>query len=637
MSGSNRASLALSLALGVVCFLYRYLSYSGFSNDHFVHFSRAQQILLGELPVRDFHDPGLPLMELVSAIPQALFGRALFSEALLVFGGLAAAAALTCFAVTRLTGSLWLATLLTLFQIAMLPRSYSYPKMLLYPAVVIAMLGYLRKPSILRLSVLSIATVVSFLMRYDHGLFIAAGYAVMLVIAHWNDEATRPAGALAKYGLVTAALLTPYLVYVQSSVGLVPHVRDAVAFSLMEGERQPAVIPSFRLHLPTMLTFRTQEAIIHVRWTEAVDAPQREALEQQLAIRPDQELGDRTWRYRISDFSRTSMERIVRHPGVEDTAGIDRSALVIEPDRVDYCVLCVSAGPGLYLLENAVAWLYFLSWGLVVTAVVFVATRRVGGDALLAAVAVMTALAAASFLRDSLLTRLADIWGLLPLLLAGVVAHAWRSRRHALARASIAVVLAFTACSVAIVGHVAEELNVAQADRGLAGLYERLLYVTRDLQAPPSSARPVEGRPDARTVAPLLAACTDESDRVLAFAFMPELFYLAGRGFAAGYPTFYLGRHAGDTAQRFGLARWRSQSVPYAVAYEEELEDLSRSFPLIAEELERRYEPVFKTEAGNVRGPLIVFAERAARLSPSEAESAGAECLIAEAPTRARP
>jgi hypothetical protein len=508
--------------------------------------------------------------------------------------------------------------------------------MLLYPAVVIAMLGYLRKPSTLRLSILSIATVVSFLMRYDHGLIIAAGCAVMLVIAHWNDETTRPAKALSKYGLVTAALLTPYLIYVQSSVGLVPHVRDAVAFSLLEGERQPAVVPRFRLHPPTMLKVRPQEAIIHVRWTETVDARDREALEQQFAIRPDQELGDRTWRYGISDVSRASVERIVRHPAVEDTAGIDRPTFAIESDRFDICVLCVSAGPGLYPQDNAVAWLYFMSWGLVVTAVGWVATRRVNGDALLAAVAVMTALAAASFLRDSLLTRSADIWGLLPLLVAGVVVQAWRSRRYAaVARASIAVTLVVTACAVAIVGHVAEELNVAQADRGLAGLYERLRYVTRDLQAPPSSARPVEGRPDARTVAPLLAACTEESDRVLAFAFMPELFYLTGRGFAAGYPTFYLGRHAGEAAQRLGLARWRSQSVPYAVAYENELEDLRSSFPLIGAELERRYEPVFKTEPGDSRGPLVVFAERGERLSSSEL--AGAGCLIAHAPASARP
>ena len=53
---------ALAVALGMCCFAYRYLAYSGFPNDHFVTLSRAQQILLGEVPVRDFVDPGLPLM-----------------------------------------------------------------------------------------------------------------------------------------------------------------------------------------------------------------------------------------------------------------------------------------------------------------------------------------------------------------------------------------------------------------------------------------------------------------------------------------------------------------------------------------------------------------------------------------------
>jgi hypothetical protein len=37
---------------------WRFLSFSGFNNDHYVHVARAYQILLGEWPVRDFVDPG---------------------------------------------------------------------------------------------------------------------------------------------------------------------------------------------------------------------------------------------------------------------------------------------------------------------------------------------------------------------------------------------------------------------------------------------------------------------------------------------------------------------------------------------------------------------------------------------------
>ena len=61
------ASLALVLALSVGAF--RFLSISGFNNDHYVHVAMGQQISMGEWPSRDYVELGLPLMEVLSAIP----------------------------------------------------------------------------------------------------------------------------------------------------------------------------------------------------------------------------------------------------------------------------------------------------------------------------------------------------------------------------------------------------------------------------------------------------------------------------------------------------------------------------------------------------------------------------------------
>src|SRR2546425_8523097 len=107
--------LLVSGGLGLVCFLYRYLSYDGFTNDHYVHLSRAQQILLGDVPVRDFVDPGLPLMYYASAAFQLAFGRTALSEAVLVFGALTVAAGITCWMALKLTGSYLVASGATLF------------------------------------------------------------------------------------------------------------------------------------------------------------------------------------------------------------------------------------------------------------------------------------------------------------------------------------------------------------------------------------------------------------------------------------------------------------------------------------------------------------------------------------------
>jgi hypothetical protein len=49
--------LCAATAVFVGTFLFRFLTLE-FMNDHVVHLSRGRQILLGEVPVRDFFDPG---------------------------------------------------------------------------------------------------------------------------------------------------------------------------------------------------------------------------------------------------------------------------------------------------------------------------------------------------------------------------------------------------------------------------------------------------------------------------------------------------------------------------------------------------------------------------------------------------
>jgi hypothetical protein len=93
---------ALALALSTVA--YRYLSFTDFSNDHFVHLSVAQQITMGDLPVRDFVERGLPLMPLISAAGQALFGEGLRSELWVIATAYGIAAALTYVVALQMSG-----------------------------------------------------------------------------------------------------------------------------------------------------------------------------------------------------------------------------------------------------------------------------------------------------------------------------------------------------------------------------------------------------------------------------------------------------------------------------------------------------------------------------------------------------
>ena len=56
---------------------------SGFENDEFLVISRAIAMLRGELPSRDFVDPGYPLAYVASAVSIDMAGGVLLGHALL--------------------------------------------------------------------------------------------------------------------------------------------------------------------------------------------------------------------------------------------------------------------------------------------------------------------------------------------------------------------------------------------------------------------------------------------------------------------------------------------------------------------------------------------------------------------------
>ena len=69
-----------ALAVAVFTFAYRYLSFERFPNDHFVALARAQQVLMGTLPVWDYAEYQAPLAVMASAWAQTVFGPGLHSE-----------------------------------------------------------------------------------------------------------------------------------------------------------------------------------------------------------------------------------------------------------------------------------------------------------------------------------------------------------------------------------------------------------------------------------------------------------------------------------------------------------------------------------------------------------------------------
>jgi hypothetical protein len=226
----------VAVTAGVIVGAWRFLALVGFGDDHYVHLAGAQQIMFGEWPSRDFVDAGAPLMYALSAVVLWLAPQVpLFGEAVLMALMFGLGAVLTVYAARPLTGSLVLAILAVALEIVIFPRTYSYPKVLTYAVGFLAMWRYVDRPSLTRMVQIAGVVVASFLLRYDHGIYIGFGGLVTVMVA------ARPASESLKkaaiYAVVVLALMTPYLAYVQYYDGLTRHLRRGMELSALENSR----------------------------------------------------------------------------------------------------------------------------------------------------------------------------------------------------------------------------------------------------------------------------------------------------------------------------------------------------------------------------------------------------------------
>ena len=244
MTASSRRDVGkAAVAAGVLAFAYRVLILTDLTNDHYMHLAWAQQLLFGQVPGRDFVDPGMPLMYSLSAIVQR-FWPGPYSEAILTCALLAVAAAATLLVTAELTGSVIIACMATLVEVALEPRLYSYPKILVPAVALLLVQRYARQPSRTRLVWLAAWTGVAVLLRHDLGIYAAAGVGGCLVALHVNDW-RRMFRALTEYTVALIVLMLPYVVFVQWTEGLFEHLHVAVEFAKGEAHQRFLSPPGF--------------------------------------------------------------------------------------------------------------------------------------------------------------------------------------------------------------------------------------------------------------------------------------------------------------------------------------------------------------------------------------------------------
>ena len=203
-------------------------------------------MLHGHLPFRDFVDPGAPLTFALAALVQVVGGRGSLSEIVFCITALSFGAALTWAAATRASGSTSWGLFAAAFQAALLPRLYNYPKILVYACAIPVLWAYANRPSTARSVALACVTAVAFLLRHDHGAYVAVATAATILCLPERDWLFRVKALAVNAGLVLL-LLAPYIVFLQANGGVLFHLETANSWSQRDRARAPLGYPAFSL------------------------------------------------------------------------------------------------------------------------------------------------------------------------------------------------------------------------------------------------------------------------------------------------------------------------------------------------------------------------------------------------------
>jgi hypothetical protein len=525
---------ALAVAIFGFAWLFRFNdpggSFAGLTDDHFFYLVRGWQILFGDLPVRDFVDHGAPLYYYVGAAVQVLFGRGTLSEVTFSVTVLAVCAALTFWLCTEASG--WIAAGLVgaAFHILLEPRFYNYPKILVYVLAIPLLWRFIERPSSRLAAWIAVVSVVGFLLRHDHGVFVGIAMAVSLLFVYRRATVVDWLKYAAVYAGTACLLLLPYFGFIETNGGVVSYFQQASAWAERDRDRAPVVWPGL-FDNPEGVSDETRSgswfgrAVGTVRDNIVAWTFYAELILPVLALAC-------VW-----------LTRDAFHPSWprarEKLTMVALLALVLDAGFLRSPLAARLADPSVPLAV-LVAWLVTILPRLVIGGAGWRPSGSLGPRIVLLCASAPVAFTIAAGMTDDFYRRLdkaalTDRWGK----------------------------------SFERVGSVSAQLRT-------------------DWHLSSWSNRPQ--RPELIDLSIYVNACTRPGDRVLVQAYMPQVLALAQRAFAGGHADLRPGFFRTEEAQRLTLARLRAQSVPIVLLESgDALKNFRDSFPLVGSYLDSQY------------------------------------------------
>jgi hypothetical protein len=521
---------AIAAGVFVVAWLYRFNdpggSFAYLTDDHFFYLVRGWQILFSELPVRDFVDHGAPLFYYVGAAVQVLFGRGTLAEITFCVTVLAACASGVFLLAALASGSRLLGLMAAALHILLEPRFYNYPKILVYVAAIPAMWAFADRPDRRRAAILAAITAVAFLFRHDHGVFVAAAFAVQLALLpslSWGQRIRHAA----IYGALVAALLAPYLIFIELNGGIATYLRTAAAWAERDRDRAEVVWPGL---------FDNPDGV-------SADAQQGEGVARIVAVVRDNAVA---WTF----YAELALPIVALVMLWMSSQGFRPGWPNASTKLATVAVLGMFLNAGFLrsplaarLADPSVPHAILVAW-------------------------LPVALGALWWRRDVLRPAFRR------------PVPAWAVR----AMAAIVVAPVLAVLFIAVTRDWYDRLDKASMVEGRRKAVERAEYMWDVVgHAFPIAEEITEGEDSVMALAHYVHQCTRPTDRVFMQHYLPQVLALAERGFAGGHADLRPGFFKSEEMQRQTLARLQRQHVPIAlVGAGDSLGGFRDSFPLIA-------------------------------------------------------